>query len=434
MRPVVESKLTALRVMQAGSVPGTSLDMLTRASSDAEQMARGAAAPAEHKALGLLWWAIGAAHLHRSDLPRASHALWLAERELDTGAFPTLRARTRVWWAVCQAWQGKLTDAARVAAEALNADGPAVLATHNIARLALAIVNLMRDQPAAACRLLDQIDCQGHASLPGEPPVVTPAKVTRTLIGRSDIAAAYAALSQLEEASSRSASAAAGRIASLQGELAVRSGDNDLRREVIQKLTSGASPVTPGDHLTLSWLSIADSNPGRALAAAESCLAIQDDGANLYERISALLAAAVAHRRLKDPHRATDLLEQALLLAEPEEMCRPFLDGGTAARSVLTVLVKPASRSAGFTRKILQHFDDRPVPLAAPDDASPALTDAELTVLRFLPSHLNNQEIGEALFVSVNTVKTHLRFIYRKLGTRSRREAVALARHHNLIT
>ena len=44
------------------------------------------------------------------------------------------------------------------------------------------------------------------------------------------------------------------------------------------------------------------------------------------------------------------------------------------------------------------------------------LTDSELAVLRFLPSHLTNQEIAEALFLSINTVKTHLRSAYRKLG------------------
>ena len=437
MRPVVESKLTALRVMQASGMPDASPDVLTRASSDAEEMARGACAPAGHNALGLLWWAIAVAHLHRSDLPRASHALRLAERQLYAGGFPALRARARAWWAVCQAGQGKLTDAARVAAEALNADGPGALATRNIARLALAIVNLMRDQPAAACRLLDEINCQGHACLPGEPPVATPAMVirTRALIGRSDIVAARAALSQLEEVAGRSAPAAAGPITSLQGELALRSGDKDLRREVIAKLTSGASPVTPGGHLILSWLCIAESDPDRALTAAESCVAVCDDGAKLHERISALLAAAVAHRRLKDTQRATDLLEQALLLAEPEEMYRPFLDGGTAARSVLTVLVTPTSRSAGFARKLLQRFDAQPpVPPAALDGGIPALSGTELTVLRFLPSHLTNQEIGEALCVSLNTVKTHLRSIYRKLGARSRREAITLARHHNLIT
>ena len=436
MRRIVEAKLTALHVMDGCSAPYASPDMLTRASSDAEELARSACAPAEYKALGLLWWAIGVAHLRRSELPRACHVLQLAENELGAGAFASLQARARAWRAFCLAWQGDLTDAERVAAEALNADEPAAPATRNIARLTLAIVNLMRDEPAAVHQLLDQIDYQDHAFLPGEPPVATEAMVirTRTLIARSNLATARAALSQLQEGFGRFTPAKADIITSLQGELAVRSGDGGLRRGIIAKLTEGTGPATPGDQLVLSWLSIAENNLDRALTAAESCLAAQADGAKLHERISALLAAAVAHRRLKNTQRAIDLLEQALLLAEPEDMYRPFLEGGPAARAVLTVLVEPASRSAGFSRKILQRFDAQPAVLpTASCGAIPALSDSELTVLRFLPSRLSNQEISEALFVSINTVKTHLRSIYRKLGVGSRREAVALAHHTGLV-
>jgi LuxR family maltose regulon positive regulatory protein len=61
------------------------------------------------------------------------------------------------------------------------------------------------------------------------------------------------------------------------------------------------------------------------------------------------------------------------------------------------------------------------------------LTESERSVLRFLPSHMTNQEISEALFLSVNTVKTHLRSAYRKLGVRSRREAITRARHLGLL-
>ena len=61
------------------------------------------------------------------------------------------------------------------------------------------------------------------------------------------------------------------------------------------------------------------------------------------------------------------------------------------------------------------------------------LTDSELAVLRFLPSHMTNQEIADALFLSINTVKTHLRSAYRKLGAASRREAIACGRRHGLI-
>jgi LuxR family maltose regulon positive regulatory protein len=65
--------------------------------------------------------------------------------------------------------------------------------------------------------------------------------------------------------------------------------------------------------------------------------------------------------------------------------------------------------------------------------AADALSDSELAVLRLLPSSLSNREIGEQLFISVNTVKTHLRSIYAKLGSSSREQAVGRARELGLV-
>jgi LuxR family transcriptional regulator, maltose regulon positive regulatory protein len=111
-----------------------------------------------------------------------------------------------------------------------------------------------------------------------------------------------------------------------------------------------------------------------------------------------------------------------------------FLDAGQPVRSAITVLVPPTSRSAGFAGRILERFDTQlPHADAAPDQAEVLLTDSELAVLRFLPSHLTNQEIAEALFLSINTVKTHLRSAYRKLGVASRRAAIARARRLDLL-
>jgi LuxR family transcriptional regulator, maltose regulon positive regulatory protein len=153
------------------------------------------------------------------------------------------------------------------------------------------------------------------------------------------------------------------------------------------------------------------------------------------ERIAALLIAAVARRRLSQAAEAAEAIEQALALAEPEGACRIFLDGGPAVRSAMTVLVPPTSRRAGFAGRILERFDAQ-LPRAAAAADGPAelpLTSSELAVLRFLPSHMTNQEIAEALFLSINTVKTHLRSAYRKLGVANRRQAIARGRRLDLL-
>ena len=61
------------------------------------------------------------------------------------------------------------------------------------------------------------------------------------------------------------------------------------------------------------------------------------------------------------------------------------------------------------------------------------LSEREQAILRYLPTMMSNQEIAGELFVSVNTVKTHVKSIYRKLEVSSRREAVARARQLRLI-
>jgi DNA-binding CsgD family transcriptional regulator len=62
------------------------------------------------------------------------------------------------------------------------------------------------------------------------------------------------------------------------------------------------------------------------------------------------------------------------------------------------------------------------------------LSDREQTILRYLPTTLSNREIAAELFVTTNTVKTHLRAIYRKLDVARRREAVERARDLRLLS
>jgi len=62
------------------------------------------------------------------------------------------------------------------------------------------------------------------------------------------------------------------------------------------------------------------------------------------------------------------------------------------------------------------------------------LSEREVTVLRFLPTMLSNNEIASEMFVSVNTVKTHLKHVYRKLDVTNRRDAVRRARDLHLLS
>ena len=72
-------------------------------------------------------------------------------------------------------------------------------------------------------------------------------------------------------------------------------------------------------------------------------------------------------------------------------------------------------------------------PLAGPPPPLEPLSDSEIRVLRYLPTNLSGPEIASELYISPNTVRTHLRHLYAKLGTHRRAEAVARARALGLL-
>lgn len=86
-----------------------------------------------------------------------------------------------------------------------------------------------------------------------------------------------------------------------------------------------------------------------------------------------------------------------------------------------------------LARDLLLDVEDSLRLLSLDGAASPALTAAETRVLQFLPSHLQLTQIGEHLFISTNTVKSHVTAIHRKLGVSSRAGAVERARELGLL-
>jgi LuxR family maltose regulon positive regulatory protein len=67
------------------------------------------------------------------------------------------------------------------------------------------------------------------------------------------------------------------------------------------------------------------------------------------------------------------------------------------------------------------------------DQLPEALSDREMQILRYLPTHLSASDIANELFISLNTAKTHVRHIYTKLGVNSRKDAVERARLVRLL-
>src|ERR1019366_54395 len=114
---VIEPSLAALRVMQAASRPEAETGLLAEGWALAEQAQGSCTSVPEHRALGLLWYALGTARLRRWEVDAARHALRQADRQLGAGGLGELRARARGGQALAQAWDGELPAARQAAAE-----------------------------------------------------------------------------------------------------------------------------------------------------------------------------------------------------------------------------------------------------------------------------------------------------------------------------
>jgi LuxR family transcriptional regulator, maltose regulon positive regulatory protein len=434
-RRIIEPWLAALRVMQAASRAAADPGLLAQGWALAEQAQATAGTQPEHRVLGLLWFALGAARLRRWEIHEASSALNHASRQLTAGGLGELCARARGWQALAEAWYGDLTAAEKALGESRECDDPGASC---LAALASAQVSLARDDLAGARKLLDDAGehVAGRNQLPGEPHLSVIAELirTRAVLADGDSTGARGLVLRLRDTSASADPHLDWMLTLLDCEIALRTGDTGRARVTLAGQADGPYHERADGQLILGRLLLAEGDFAGALEATRPILDGTAHGATLQIKVAALLAAAVADRRLGLTETAAELLEQALALAEPDDASRVFLDAGQPVRSAITVLVPPTSRSAGFAGRILERFDTQlPHPGGAPGPADVLLTDSELAVLRFLPSHLTNQEIAEALFLSINTVKTHLRSAYRKLGVTSRRAAIARGRRLDLL-
>ena len=120
-------------------------------------------------------------------------------------------------------------------------------------------------------------------------------------------------------------------------------------------------------------------------------------------------------------------LQSALALAEPLDALRPFAQAGPSVRELLVHQLGSFGTTEAFAQRALAAG-------AGGEDRHTTLSERELTVLGLLPSMLSLDEIATDLTVSVNTVKSHVRSIYTKLGVSSRRMAVLSAHENGLLT
>ena len=199
--------------------------------------------------------------------------------------------------------------------------------------------------------------------------------------------------------------------------------------------------MRPGHGLTGSWerncaaqIHFAD---GDLAVAAEvlSPLAAPDPVA-LEPAVEAHLMLAVIADRMRRDTAAVTALGTALDLAEAEDIRRPFVAHGSRLTALMVTYQHVVGGHRDFVAGLRRQLDPAELrSVASTSIAEPieSLTEREMIVLRYLPTMLKAGEIGADLYVSVNTVKAHLRSIYRKLDVTNRREAVERSRSLGLL-
>jgi LuxR family maltose regulon positive regulatory protein len=213
----------------------------------------------------------------------------------------------------------------------------------------------------------------------------------------------------------------------------------DWARERGLSVSDDLSYLREFEHITLARVLLARYTSNRAdhsmleaMGLLERLLQAAEEGKRTGSVIEILVLQALAHQTQGDIPAALMPLQQALTLAEPEGYVRMFVDEGPP----MAVLLEEAAKH-GIAPHYVRHLLTA---LGSTSDRTPVkqgliepLSERELEVLRLLGTGLNGPEIARELVVSLNTMRTHTKNIYSKLGVNNRRAAVRRAEELDLF-
>ena len=292
-------------------------------------------------------------------------------------------------------WLGRFDDAERWLERAdhtLRPDGEP--GTELLVHHARGLLRLVRGRPGEALKSFEAAQRMQTLLADKHPFALrTRARLLQTQVRLGQVAAAQAAIAEMSDAE-RGASEI--RIAAAVIQLTASEPEQAL--DVIGPVIEGSSPTM---------------HPSSAMTEAQ-------------------VLDAVAREQLGDTRAAEIALETALELAEPQGIVLPFILA--PARAILERVPRHRTAHATLRRTILDVLTgEAPALQGKPAPLLDELSEAELRVVRYLPTNLRAPEIAAELFVSTNTIRTHQRHIYAKLGVHGRAETVARARELGLL-
>jgi LuxR family maltose regulon positive regulatory protein len=193
------------------------------------------------------------------------------------------------------------------------------------------------------------------------------------------------------------------------------------------------------EHITLARVLLARSTSNRAdysileaVGLLQRLLQAAEEGERTGSVIEILVLQALANLLQGDIPAALVPLQQALTLAEPEGYVRMFVDEGPPMALLLEAAAKHGI-APNYVRHLLTAFGSAEDRTPVKQGLIEPLSERELEVLRLLATGLNGPEIARELVVSLNTMRTHTKNIYSKLGVNDRRAAVRRAKELDLF-
>ena len=198
------------------------------------------------------------------------------------------------------------------------------------------------------------------------------------------------------------------------------------------------------EYQQLAHAFIEQNKPSLALQLLRRLLARAELSRKPGLKLALLLNIARAYTQEKSHEHALEALVEALNLAEPQRYVRTFIDEGAQIASLLKRLhqiyqqnrPRAGTYSLEYLKALLSAFHSIDAPQSSQASTKhlvEQLSQREQEVLRLLAIGHSNAEIAEKLIIGLNTVKTHLKNIYGKLGTHNRTQAIAQARTLHLL-
>ncbi|GAA3517913.1 LuxR family transcriptional regulator [Actinocatenispora rupis] len=384
----------------------------------------GLPAAAEYRALAR--WNLGRAQLWQGGMAAADASLRDAATAAGHHRLDLAAVSADAHRAVIDVVRGELrsgTRRARSTVLAAERQGRAVEPYAAGAFLALALAELQQDHPHVAARHLARAGASAAAGADRTLDRAVRLAEARLRVQAGDAAAARRILAELRaDSGNRLPALLTEWLAGAEAEAELAAGAPDT---VLEHLRADPDPGV-WERIWLGWADLALRHPAGARARVAPLGRSPDRGR--AAAVEESLITALAADALRQDGVAVEAVDRALELAAPDRLSHPFRTAGNRLAPLIRRQQRVLGTHAAFAEMVLT---DQAAPPA--ERLAEPLTDRELTVLRYLPTMSSNDEIAGDLHISVNTVKAHLKSLYRKLAVSSRREAIRRGRLLGLL-